>query len=874
MPSMAGPLCKIGMALWLVMACLSPWFMAISDPWQLSWLAFPWLGVVVCWICLPMAGRGLPASTGPVTACLAGLVGFTVFQAVPLPPELVRILSPATVETIKPLSADTDEQWVTLSMDPAATLDLATRLGAFTMLFLAARGLTACVGILSLVLTGWFLLVNGSLLALEAMAQAATSASDTVYWTWLTPGHVFGPFICKNHYPYYMNMALGSAFGLMGAAYHDFAPRSRDGRLRRDRFWEPLREALASPSILLHNPSTLGVVLGITLMVASIPMSMSRGGVVASVSSLLAVLWMVRRSSPRWTGTTALPIVALASVPLAALIGWFGMAQVESRLSTLTRLETFQDDRFSLWTPLLAVFQRNALMGTGGGTTPLVEPLERTKGGFVGVVVDHAHNEYLEAAVEGGLVRLGLTLGLAWAVVAVGWRAMRLHAGTALLPMAAGLSFGGIAVIVHSLVDFGIHMGSVGCLAAILLGQLDYLASRESSIDPTRRASPDGFPAMVALVFPAPMLVIFLSLQVHGAAYRLQVEADTSPFANAAFPRRVELYEAAARLRPRSGEIREALGLAILDELSRRAAETDGAAQARLDIAAIGSTLVALGPGAAPTLTVPWAAVTAVPAIPATEADTALRIRALDCLREAVELSPLLHRSHAALAVAREGDEAALSLERAAMAYPIDHELWWMAGRAWWKSAVKGGDTPEGKAASARALAAWRQALDRGSPRLGDIIASCLEAADADKHLAGVMPDRPRVLIDAAKTLESDAAMGDRRDALLKLARRELEARVGGADPNDWRSLADLSRGEARLDALRQASLVASGKLLAEIRLDLAWELEATGQLDEAEALARRLEGGKDSPRLTELLRFLERDRQLEPYLPRLPSQP
>ena len=53
------------------------------------------------------------------------------------------------------------------------------------------------------------------------------------------------------------------------------------------------------------------------------------------------------------------------ALPVAALIAWFGMAQVESRLSTLTKLETFQDDRFSLWNPLIAVFQRNPLLGTG-----------------------------------------------------------------------------------------------------------------------------------------------------------------------------------------------------------------------------------------------------------------------------------------------------------------------------------------------------------------------------------------------------------------------------------------------------------------------------------------------------------------------------
>jgi hypothetical protein len=74
--------------------------------------------------------------------------------------------------------------------------------------------------------------------------------------------------------------------------------------------------------------------------------------------------------------------------------------------------------------------------------------------------------------------------------------------------------------------------------------------------------------------------------------------------------------------------------------------------------------------------------------------------------------------------------------------------------------------------------------------------------------------------------------------------------------------------GEEKVDALRRASLVASGPTLASIRLDLAWELEALGQLDEAEGLVHRLEGNTESPRVQELLKFLQRDRELEPFLP------
>lgn len=868
---MAAVLARIGLILWLILCIMAPWLLAAPDPWYVSCLAIPWLGVILCWLLLPLFLGNLPASTGSVTVCLLGILGITLFQTVPLPPDFAKLIAPDLQARLTVLRPESQADWVTLSADPSATLDLFARMAAFTLLFLAVRGLTATVGVLSLALTGWILLVNGTLLSLEAMAQAATSAPDTVYWTWLTPGRVFGPFICKNHYPYYTNMALGSAFGLMGAAYHDFAPRSRDGRLRRDRFWEPLKEALRSPVLLLHNPAILGVVMGLVLMIASIPMSMSRGGVVASVGALIATLWMVRRASPRWTGITALPVAALAVLPVAALVAWFGMAQVESRLATLTKLETFQDDRFSLWTPLIAVFQRNPLVGTGGGTTPLVEPLERRRGGFTGVVVDHAHNEYLEAAVEGGIIRLGFTVALAAAVLLAGWRAIRLHAGTALLPMAAGLTFAAFAVIIHSSVDFGMHMGAVACLAAILLGQLDYLASGESAIDKARRAPPDSLHGWAVIPLAAPVIVVFLSLQTQGAAYRLQIEADTSPASAAVFPRKVQLYEAAIRLRPRSAEPREALGLAILSELGRRADETDGASQARQEMAMLGTVLAAAGPAMPQVETLLLAAGAAMTLPKADDGpDSALRDLAWTRLREAAALSPLLHRTQAALALDPEQKRPAESLERSARAYPIDHELWWSAGRAWWNEAAKADGTPDAEASAMRALSAWREALARGSSRLPEIIAACLEVSNPDRYLAIVMPDKPRVLIDAARTLKAEGENIDRRGALLSLARRELEGRGGSADAADWRALADMSAGEARVSALRQATLLASGKALAEVRLDLAWELEATGQLDESEALARRVGGEKDSPRLRELLRFLERDRQLEPYLPRV----
>jgi O-antigen ligase len=867
-------LARLGIGFSLILLAFGPWLLAGSDPWYVSLLAWPWLATIICWLLLPLGGSGLPVRGGTILVCLLGLMAVTLFQTLPIPPDLARLLSPALQSRLALLVPENAENaWVTLSADPSATFDLFTRMAAITLLYQATRGLMVCAGgVFALAVTGWVLLVNGALLSLVAIAQSVTSAPDVVYWTWLTPGRVFGPFVCKNHYPYYMSMALGSAFGLVGAAYHDMAPRSREGRLRRDQFWDPFMASLRSPVMLLQHPAVLGVVLGLTVMIASIPMSMSRGGVVASIVSLLATVWVVRRVSPRWTGTGALPLFVLAFLPLIALLSWFGMSQVEARLATLTKLETFQDDRFSLWVPLLKLVAENPVVGTGGGTVGLVEPLARSRSGFIGVVVDHAHNEYLEAAVEGGIIRLALTLLLAGVIVRQAWRAVRRHAGTALLPMAAGLMYGAVAVLVHNIADFGMHMAAVSALAAVILAQLDYMASPESSIapGPESRHKTIMVSGWFSLPMVVPALVVFLAFQAHGAAYRLQVEADSQPLTEAGSRRKIGLYQAAIALRPRSAEVREALGLALIDEVNRRVVERveagdlqtvplmlAGVMGAFPDPPLLSTAMMMVVAGGLP---VPQAEI---------ELEADLRQQAFAALRKAVALSPLLHRSQTALSLDPEMASPAEALEKSARAFPIDHELWWTAGRAWWNEAARATDMQSADALRGRALSAWREALGRGSGRLPEILEACLEVDDPDRYLALVLPDQPRVLLGVAKSLKPGGANTDRRNALLSLARRELEARGISAEAADWRALADMSPpGEEKVDALRRASLVAAGPTLASIRLDLAWELEALGQLDEAEGLVHRLEGNSESPRVQELLKFLQRDRELEPFLP------
>ena len=59
--------------------------------------------------------------------------------------------------------------------------------------------------------------------------------------------------------------------------------------------------------------------------------------------------------------------------------------------------------RVAIWSRALPLVRDFPLWGSGYGTYQFVDVLHRSDGLDAGMIVDHAHNDYLEALVEGGL---------------------------------------------------------------------------------------------------------------------------------------------------------------------------------------------------------------------------------------------------------------------------------------------------------------------------------------------------------------------------------------------------------------------------------------------------------------------------------------
>ena len=383
----------------------------------------------------------------------------------PVPVAVLRVISPNTAAINARLRPEVREQLpgeagpqiprpnaFPISLSPPDTRDFFVSLFALTLLYAAARSNLAGRGPLRRF--AWVLAVNGVLLCMLGIAQRVSSPPHVVYWSLWTPGGVFGPFINRNHMPFYANICLGLAAALLAA-----------------QFPESIGDILTRPTVLW-----LMAIVGVTGF--GIAFSQSRGGIMSALTATIVCLFVWFRHSQR-AGGLAWAICAILA--MAVIGSWVGWSQVMSRIGTVETDQVAKDVRMDIWLDGLRLFARYPTLGTGCGTYTWVEPMIRTRSGFENESVEYAHNEYVEALAEGGLPRLALILLLVvWPVT----RLIRRHVRVIDRPE-AGLLLGGLygllAIAMHSFFDFGMHMPAVAVLAVVFLACLMSAADRHGT---------------------------------------------------------------------------------------------------------------------------------------------------------------------------------------------------------------------------------------------------------------------------------------------------------------------------------------------------------------------------------------------------------
>ena len=227
-------------------------------------------------------------------------------------------------------------------------------------------------------------------------------------------------------------------------------------------------------------PALLLVVVGLIVLATA-----SRTGFALLLLAIVAGLWvlfasMVGKVSKWVVGGAATAVVALVGALIA--LPYLGVGGVLGGLAG--RTEISDDRRFEVWSQSMRMIGESFPAGTGFGTYRQFyeqnEPLDL----LARLFVNHAHNDYLEWIIEGGLP-LVLLLGvfLLWVALRVVPRILRPRRSARAGLVALGL----LVILLHSLVDYPLRTIAVSMLAAYALGWLAN-HSHQAQERPTRLA--------------------------------------------------------------------------------------------------------------------------------------------------------------------------------------------------------------------------------------------------------------------------------------------------------------------------------------------------------------------------------------------------
>ena len=209
------------------LVCLAPWAFGAVEPFYEFLLYVGLAFLLLVWAARMLLSRRFNWKNDPVVLCLGALFLFGILQLAPLPRPALAWLAPHTAQMYdqmlpaEPEVLPLGETWQSppasagsaISLYPAATQRELIRILAVFLAYVVARN--NCCSPFALRRLHVALVVNGCLLSLLAIIQFVSSPHDTVYWNIQTRGAVFGPFVCRTHFPAYVNVCIGSAIGLL-----------------------------------------------------------------------------------------------------------------------------------------------------------------------------------------------------------------------------------------------------------------------------------------------------------------------------------------------------------------------------------------------------------------------------------------------------------------------------------------------------------------------------------------------------------------------------------------------------------------------------------------------------------------------------------
>jgi O-antigen ligase len=275
---------------------------------------------------------------------------------------------------------------------------------------------------------GWAMAGFGFAVAVFAVAQDF-AGNGKIYW--LREQHeavIYGPYVNHSHFAGLMEMLM------------PFAMVMASGRL-------------------VHRSKRGLFAFAAALMVGTLVMSRSLGGVIAISCQIILFILLIRkeRKTTRFDSRGGFAIVAIALLTLGFL-AWLDQGRSIDRILGMRspKYSASATSRIAIAKDSLHMFTGRPVLGWGLGNFSLVYPKYQSY--YSIFLINHAHNDYLEALTETGVVGFAAVI---WFVVLLyrssvrkldDWR----NDPRSSVRLAALVACTGI--LVHSLSDFNLHI--------------------------------------------------------------------------------------------------------------------------------------------------------------------------------------------------------------------------------------------------------------------------------------------------------------------------------------------------------------------------------------------------------------------------------
>ncbi len=403
---------------------------------------------------LEIRHRSVPLLKVPGILPLFLLLGYMWGQLIPLPSSVVQLIAPGIYEAYIPiLNIQGGHHWIPLTVNQKSTILEALRITSYVFFYIFT------VQLLSrkerLIKTVQIVAGLATAIAFFAILQKFTSP-DLIYWFRQSPGgHPTGPWVYRNHYAGFMELL----FPLVLALFFYYQPKLKT----QPTFRSKIVSLLSSPSSNIHFFLGFSVIL----ILVSIFVSLSRGGIVSANLALFFFLILLSRKSKHSKKILAFSLVGCLFLAVSS----FGWEPFLARINSTTNAAgVITDSRLPLWQYCIPLIKDFFMVGSGFGT--FIHAFPQYNALPTSIIFDHAHNDYIELLTDGGIIGFSLVAYFVCTTFYRGIKSLSKRKEPYSILLTIGALSSLFSILIHGFVDFNMHNGANGLYFFFLCGVL------------------------------------------------------------------------------------------------------------------------------------------------------------------------------------------------------------------------------------------------------------------------------------------------------------------------------------------------------------------------------------------------------------------